>query len=626
MLSFYKMKRTLFLAFLLSSSFPVLHCETVPVAPYLPAQASAATVNAPITVQYPHEKMVAARGAKNVFLFGKLNLKNATLTVNGLPAEVDKNGAFITYQPVQNGDFTFLLEARSQGQTYQATRTVVVPGAAIKDFTATAQFDPEEVYPQSPVELLPGDVLELSARGTPGAQVTYTVAKLKNAKNVEMKEDVSNPGTYRARYLIDEDEKPRTVPVSYQMRNGPQGSEAKITAPAKIKVLDKENPFTTAEILSPSIKLRKIPVQRENLYPFYRAYGEVLLNGLTNGLYRLQLNDKEYAWLEANKLKITRNKSYRSNFVSSLQSAVQEGRTTLLFNGLKEVPVSVQEFNDRVELTFYYTGGFDENFNFDTTSPIVDNITWTEPAKDTVQFKIHFKKDARLWGHSYRYDKNTFILELMHQPALTPEKGLPLKGARILLDAGHSPKRTVPYDGAVGPSGSLEYEVNLALAETLKPLLEKAGAEVIMTRSGDNYASLTDRYRLALQTGAHVFISLHYNALPETVNPLSRPRGFSVYYNYPHSFKLAEAVYESFTRNVKLPDNGLIANDILFIPRISEMPSILVENAYIILPEQEAFALSQEGRATLANAIYEGVLRFYGVQPPTPAKRRKARF
>jgi N-acetylmuramoyl-L-alanine amidase len=286
--------------------------------------------------------------------------------------------------------------------------------------------------------------------------------------------------------------------------------------------------------------------------------------------------------------------------------------------------VQIHEFNNRLEVSFYYTEKFDENFSFDTTSPLVDNIVWSQPQKDTILFKIYFKEGVQPWGHSYDFEENDVVLDIIHRPEITPTKSKPLKGARILLDAGHSPRRTIPYDGAVGPTGYLEYEANLALAEDLKPLLEKHGATVLMTREGNNCKSLQDRYKMALQEKAHIFISLHYNALPETFNPLAKPRGYSVYYNYPHSFELAKAVYESFTRLVSLPDNGLIANDVLFIPRIPQMPSILVENAYLILPEQEEMAKTREGRAPFVRAIYEGILKFYGVTPdPVLTENRK---
>ena len=55
-----------------------------------------------------------------------------------------KNGAFVAFLPVENGDFAFVLTATSEGKTVQAVRHVKVPGANIKDFTKEASFDKEE--------------------------------------------------------------------------------------------------------------------------------------------------------------------------------------------------------------------------------------------------------------------------------------------------------------------------------------------------------------------------------------------------------------------------------------------------------------------------------------------------
>ncbi len=618
------MKRTLFLLVFLSLFGLPVRGEEIPTAPYLPAQSGSSAEDAPITVQFPYEKMAVSRGASKIFLFGQINLKGpVTLDINGEEIPVRNNGAFIAFLPVQSGEFSFVLTASTPTQKVQAVRRIVVPGADIKDFSARAEFDPEEVFPQTPVELIPGDVVGLYVRGTPGAEVTFTLSGLKNAKNIPMKEDVSSPGMYRAKYLIDAEQKPKTVKVTYKMENGPGETSAKITAPAKIKVLDLKDPFTHALVLSPGVKLRKIPTPRENLYPFYRAYGDVLINGRMNGQYRIALNENESAWLEEDKLKTVFFANYEPNHLFGLKTSASAEKTRIVFAGKKPVPISIHEFNDRLELTLYYVDGFDENYTLDPNHSIIENITWSQPAPDTLLFKIYFKKDAALWGHAYDFDGQNLIIDLMHRPVLTPAKNAPLKGARILLDAGHSPRRTVPYDGAVGPTGYLEYEANLALAEELKPLLEKAGATVIMTRRGNNYRSLQSRYQLALKEKAHIFVSLHYNALPETINPLSRARGYSVYYNYPHSFPLAQAVYDAFTRLVPLPDNGMIANDVLFIPRIPQLPSILVENAYLILPEQEEMAKTKQGRAPLVQALYEGILNFYGVKTDTKKKPGK---
>ena len=163
----------------------------------------------------------------------------------------------------------------------------------------------------------------------------------------------------------------------------------------------------------------------------------------------------------------------------------------------------------------------------------------------------------------------------------------------------------------------MEYEATQALAEELKPKLEKAGATVLLTRQGENQMSLQDRYDFAREQNADLFISLHYNAVADTIDPLAKPRGFSVYYTYPHSEALGKAVHQAFTKYAKLPDNGLIENDVLFIPRMPDYPSILVENAFLILPEQEELARTKEGRAPFVKALYEGIVNFWKTQLAT---------
>ncbi|MBR4591690.1 MAG: N-acetylmuramoyl-L-alanine amidase [Elusimicrobiaceae bacterium] len=599
----------------------------VPTAPYLPAQEKTAPADSPITIQYPYEKMTVSRGAKKIFVLGKVNLPApVSLTINEEPVSVHSNGAFVAFVPVENGEFLLVLTAQSNGKSYQAQRRVIVPGTSLQNLSDRAAFDKEEVFPLSAVEALPGDTLDLYARGTPHAQVTATLPGFKNARNIPLKEEASSPGIYRAQYVIAADQKPKTSKVVYRMKDGPNHSSAKITAPDKVTILASQKALRTAQILSPAVKLRKIPTERENLYPFYRAYGKVQVNGRLNNQYRLRLNEQETAWLESSKLRLLNEEDpFPLNQINHFTQLVSADKTRIVFSGLHAVPISVHEFNDRLELTFYYTENFAENFSLDATSPLIENTLWSQPAENTVLFKIYFKPNKRPWGHAYDFENGNLVLDLIHQPVLSPTAKKPLTGARILLDAGHSPKRTVPYDGAVGPSGYLEYEATLALAQDLKSLLEKQGATVILTRHGNNRMSLQDRYQLALKEQAHIFISLHYNALPETINPLARARGYCVYYNYPHSFPLAQAVYQAFTKRVPLPDNGMIANDVLFIPRIAQMPSILVENAYLILPEQEEMARSSAGRKVFVQALYEGILNFYGVKIPASNKQKNTK-
>ena len=618
------MKSILLWAVSLFWCFTLAYAQDIPVAPYLPAMTGPEAENAPITVQYPHENMAVLRGAKSIYLFGKLNIPHATLHINGQPVPVHPSGAFIAFLPVEQGPFTFELVAQSEDKIYKALRHIEVPGEPIQSFTEKARFDRSEVYPARPVWVLPGDTINLSARGTPGAQISASISGLKSARRIKLKEDSRTPGLYRARYVVREDEKPRNAKVMYTMQDAASDSKAKITAKERIRVLDPTQ-IRPARVLDPGVKVRQIAVRQGSLYPYYRAYGEVLVDGRDNGLYRLNLGRGEKVWLEEKKLDFFSESDYEANHLSAMDTLASDPATQIRWSASKQVPVSIHEFSNRMEIVFYYTPSFTENFSFDATSPLLDRVEWEDPQEGIIKFVLYFKEGQKPWGHAYRYEENDFIVELRHRPLITPTAQQPLHGARILLDAGHSPKRTPPYDGTISPGGFLEYEANLALAEVLKPKLEAAGAEVIMTRQGDNHMSLPARYRLALEKQAHIFVSLHHNALPDNINPLAAPRGYSVYYTYPHSFELAESIYQAFNRLVSLPDNGLIVNDVLFIPRIPEMPSVLVENAYMILPEQEELIRSPQGREQFAEALYQGILNFYGVKPPAKPTKSKGK-
>lgn len=610
------MKRILFLLFLTLPCFLQAQTEEnspLPVAPYLPAQAKqAAEQKAPITVQYPYENLTLARDTQQIFIFGQVNLPQpATLDINGQEVELYKNGGFVSYVPVESGLFELVLTAKNKDTTVQAVRHIKVLEGAQEQAQQKALLEETELFPQRSVELLPGETINLFARASSGAQVTADLPSFKNGKAIELSEDPSHPGVYRGTFTISDEQKPKTTKVIYRLKEGPQGDKAKATAPAKITVRDPQYPFTYAQINTPGIKLRKLPTASGNLYPDFRAYGVVRINGQMADQSRIWLTEQTSAWLENNRLDPIEAPESTSNTLSFIRTETTDDHTRFIFTLDRQVPIKIHEYKDYLELVIYYVDDWEQNFSLDDTSPIVSNIQWAQPEPRTLALRIYLRKGATLWGHAYRFEENQLILDLIHQPVRQPTAKKPLAGARIVLDAGHSPRRTPPYDGAVGPTGYLEYEGALALAEELKPLLEKQGATVLLTRHGNNRMALQDRYDFAKDNQAHLFVSLHYNALPETANPLAKPRGFAVYYTYPHSFALAESVYNSFVKHVPLADNGLIANTVLFIPRMPDYPSILVENAYLMFPQQEEMAKTKEGRAPLVKALYEGILNFY---------------
>jgi N-acetylmuramoyl-L-alanine amidase len=178
-------------------------------------------------------------------------------------------------------------------------------------------------------------------------------------------------------------------------------------------------------------------------------------------------------------------------------------------------------------------------------------------------------------------------------------------------------------DGAVGPLGTFEVNINLDLSKKLKVKLEELGAVVKLTRAGDENVELADRPKLARDLGGDLFLSLHNNAIGDGEDPFGKPRGFSVYHYHRHSLPLAAAIHRSFLRDIPLPDEGLRYGDYL-VARMTWMPAALIEHAYMIIPRQEELLNTPAFQERLAAATAAGVLDFFGAPAqPRAGKNNK---
>lgn len=97
-------------------------------------------------------------------------------------------------------------------------------------------------------------------------------------------------------------------------------------------------------------------------------------------------------------------------------------------------------------------------------------------------------------------------LEVQGELPLSLIAGLKVK--RVVLDPGHGGKDS----GAIGPGGTKEKDLTLAMAKRLKGELEAMGLEVFLTRDRDVFVPLEERTRFANEKRADLFISLHVNA------------------------------------------------------------------------------------------------------------------
>lgn len=178
----------------------------------------------------------------------------------------------------------------------------------------------------------------------------------------------------------------------------------------------------------------------------------------------------------------------------------------------------------------------------------------------------------------------------------------PLNGMTIALDPGHG-----GYDpGAVGSTGLSEKTVNLAVALQLAPMLESAGARVILTRNADYGPGLWQRINLANTAGAHLFLSIHSNAHTQ---PWAN--GTETYYyaygaNSAKSRYLAQQLQQELVRTLGLRDLGVKTAN-FYVISYAAMPAALVELGFLTHYGDEAFLRQPQNQRRAAEALLRGL-------------------
>jgi N-acetylmuramoyl-L-alanine amidase len=262
------------------------------------------------------------------------------------------------------------------------------------------------------------------------------------------------------------------------------------------------------------------------------------------------------------------------------------------------VPFKVSESDRSLTVRLYGALGDVNWIQYGAHDTLVRRMAWAQDGRDEVTLTLELARN--LWGYQARWERGDLILDVRRPPLL--DQGGSLKGRLIAVDPGHPP------GGATGPTGLREAEANLGIGREVKRMLEEEGARVFMTRTGDVPLELWPRVDLAERAGAEILVSIHNNALPDGVNPLTN-NGTSVYYNQPRSVPLARAVQAALVRRLGVRDLGIGRGDLAMV-RTTWMPSVLTEGLFMIVPEQEAALRSPRGHRLYAEAVVEGIRRF----------------
>jgi len=235
----------------------------------------------------------------------------------------------------------------------------------------------------------------------------------------------------------------------------------------------------------------------------------------------------------------------------------------------------------------------------------------------------------------------------------------------VAIDAGHGGEDP----GAHGRRGTREKDVVLAIARRLAALVnEEPGMRAVLIRDGDYYLGLRQRIQKAREARADLFVSIHADAFR---NP--KVRGSSVYVLSQRGASNEMARWLAETENaadliggVSLADKDDMLASVLLdlsltgtieastraaekvlraLERVNpvhrdsvqyagfvvlkspDIPSLLVETAFISNPSEERKLRSPRHQQRLARAILEGIRGYFNENPPPGtllAERRRS--
>lgn len=224
----------------------------------------------------------------------------------------------------------------------------------------------------------------------------------------------------------------------------------------------------------------------------------------------------------------------------------------------------------------------------------------------------------------------------------------------IMLDPGHGGEDP----GAIGRGGSYEKNVTLAVAKRLKAKIDAVpNMRAVLTRDGDFFIPLNQRVEKARRIRADLFVSVHADAfikptargssvfvlsengasssaarwLAKKENDADLIGGVNIRAKDPYlartlldlsqtatnndSLKLGQAVLGEL-RHINTLHKGQVEQAGFAVLKAPDIPSILIETAFISNPEEEKRLNDEDYQEHMANAILKGLRRYFANNPP----------
>ena len=499
-----------------------------------------------IDVVYPRENQVVTSRDSN-FVFGSIGSGKATLTVNGVPARVYPNGAFIVFLANPSADSArYTLVASRGADTARSVRNIRYPArVAVQPVVPAPDTSAAHAKPEALATSRADTIAALTAR------LDTLTAALKADR-----------------------------PIGLVQIGEPSAAD------------DTDRVINGRPIAGGTYKW------------FFTPGTVVPLVGRDGGFYRVRVDENLDLFVDSTEARILPDSDSAPRRVMSNMKVrgAPLGVDVVIPIGAR-APYFVEENDRAIVLTLYGVRGNTDIVNYAPADSLIRTVEWVQETDDRARVTVNLR--AAPYGYLVLWENNALVLRLRGRPAINQHH--PLAGLTIAVDPGHPPI------GATGPTGLWEPQATLPVGFRLKQILEERGATVVMTRTTDSAVALGDRPIIARKANANAFVSIHYNAYPDGVNPFVAP-GTGTYFFRTHSEPLARFVQRGLVSHLGLMDLG-VNYDNLAVVRGTWYPAVLCEGAFIMLPDQEAAMRTAEFQDRYARGIADGLEEYFRTLP-----------
>ena len=553
-----------------------------------------------LRVQYPSPNaIIAARDS--TFLLGTVNHGGATLTINGASVAVRPNGAFMAWVALPpRSHAQFDLVATVAGAEAQRVTLPILLAAERPpvDGTRPPYFDTTSITPRAGLALRDDEPVRVSARLAADARAEVRLTPCAGAAaSVAVPLLSADGGETAAREVGARALRCGATLVVYG-----RGDTAAVTR--SIAPIADGDSLGLVRVGAAGSDTDAVVIAKPvpgGTYKWFILPGTVLrMSGRQGEAARVQLERGLDVWVDADAVtSLPAGSAAPRRIVSNARLVPTDGWVDLVLPMSARPAYRVDGVDNTLRLTLHGVTGNTDIVWFQHADPFVRDVQWTNESNERAVYTVQLQREVYGWLVFWRGD--ALVLRMRRAPHI--DAAAPLRGLRIAVDPGHPPI------GSTGPTGLYEAVATLAVGERVQRLLMERGAIPIMTRTTAAPVPLGDRPIMARRADAQAFVSIHLNAKPDGANPYLN-NGSGTYYFHPQSASLARAIEARVLARLGLSDEGTWFDN-LAVVRGPWMPSVLVEGAYVIVPEQEAALRTPAFQEAYALAIVEGLEEFF---------------